>query len=290
MERRSRPDASAPRAALDLVAFAYAAHAASSLTKRHVGDFTSVLGRLSGLDFAVAEAETYEELVGRVAKGEVDVAWLPPIPFLTLEKQEAVTPLVGHARGGTTQFRCVLIVRASSRIRTPIGLTGKRAAWVDPLSAAGYVVPRIHLAALSVDPRTAFAKEHFYGSHEAVVRAVVGGKADFGATYARADADDAPVRGPWSDIEGADEAVRVLCSFGTVPGDVIGARPDLPGNVKLRVTRAFLDASSDPQGKRLMAEIFGVDEFRAWSKDSYEVLRNATASAAAGGLLGGQEK
>jgi ABC-type phosphate/phosphonate transport system substrate-binding protein len=287
MNRRSQPDTSGPRTALEIVEFAYAAHAASSATKRHMGDFLAVIGRLSGLDFGVAEADSYRKLARLVHERAVDVAWLPPIPYLALEQQQAVVPLVSHERGGSTQFHCVLIVGAESKIHHPVGLRGKRAAWVDPLSAAGYVIPRIHLAAMGVDPRSAFASEHFYGSHEAVVRAVVGGKADFGATYARGEVEGAKVRGAWSDLEGADEAVRVLCAFGAVPSDVIAARPDLAGNVRFRVARALMDASKDAQGKLLMGELFGVDDFKPWASASYDLLRSATRSAAAGGLLGG---
>ena len=77
-------------------------------------------------------------------------------------------------------------------------------------SASGYVVPRVGLAAVGVDPRVAFAEERFWHSHEAVVRAVVAGRADFGATYAGVGPGGEITRGSWMDVQGADEAVRVL--------------------------------------------------------------------------------
>ena len=272
------------------VHFAYAARAAAPAAKRQMAEFMAILARLSGLEFRVTNADGYEKLARMVAEQTVDVAWLPPIPFLALEKREAVRPLVSNERGGATEFECVLIVPAASPIHAPATLAGKRAAWVDPLSAAGYVVPRIQLAALGVDPRTAFSREHFYGSHEAVVRAVVGGKADFGATYARASRGGRPRHGPWNDLAGAAEAVRVLCSFGVIPGDVIAARHDLSGSARYLVKEALLEASQVPEGKRLMGEIFGVDQFKPWAPGSYDLLRNAVSGAMASGLLQGAQK
>src|SRR5207248_2419860 len=131
-------------------------------------EFADLLSTLSREDITMSVAKSYDALTHAMAKRAYDLAWLPPIPYLTLEGQGAVTPLVSHRRGGLSQFHCVVIVRARSRIRTPVGLRGKRAAWVDPKSAAGFVLPRIGLAALGVDARTAFGEERFYGSHEAV--------------------------------------------------------------------------------------------------------------------------
>src|SRR5579883_1487129 len=224
----------------DLLVFGWAAHAASPAAKQRMVEFTILLGKLSGAEVAVCEADTYSELAGLVHRRSVDIAWLAPIPFIALERRKAAAPLVSHHRGGRAQFHSVLIVPARSRIRTPYGLKKKRAAWVDPHSASGYVIPRIQLAAFGIDPRTAFAAERFYGSHEAAVRAVVGGKADFAGTYAQLDRDGAPLRGSWLEVPGAADAVRVLVTFGAVPGDVIVARRDLPAATRERLTHALI--------------------------------------------------
>ncbi len=167
--------------------FGHVARDESADDRTRMQAFAAVLAKQAGVRVEVAEAEGYEKLAMMVDAREVDLAWLPPIPFIALERKAAAVPLVSHHRGGRADFHSVIVVTADSRIRTPVGLKGKRAAWVDPYSAAGYAMPRIQLAALGVDPRTAFASERFYGSHDAVVRAVLAGKADFGATYAGLD-------------------------------------------------------------------------------------------------------
>jgi phosphate/phosphite/phosphonate ABC transporter binding protein len=269
----------------ELLLFGYAAHAESRATQKKMAEFADLLSTLSREDISMSGAKSYDALTNAMRKRAYDLAWLPPIPFLTLEGQKAVTPLVSHRRGGLSAFHCVVIVRASSRIRTPVGLRGKRAAWVDPKSAAGFVLPRIGLAALGVDARTAFAEERFYGSHEAVVRAVVGDRADFGATYARLDRSGGVVHGAWAELPGAEESIRVLVTFGKIPGDVIVARSDLAEAKRERVTRALVGMCNDVTGQMLVRDLFGVHEFQRWKPESYEALGRATAQAEEDGLL-----
>ena len=275
-------------ATLERLVFGHVARDGGSDERMRMQAFAAVLAKKVGAGVELAEAERYEQLAVMVDSREVDLAWLPPIPFIALERKEAAVPLVSHHRGGRADFHSVIVVTSDSRIRTPVGLRGKRAAWVDPYSAAGYAMPRIQLAALGVDPRTAFAAERFHGSHEAVVRAVLAGKADFGATYAGLDRWGAPIRGPW--IPWAAEQLRVVTSFGVIPADVIAARAGLSADRREKLTRALIATSYDKKGNVLVRDIFGVDEFRRWIPASYELLSRAVGDATAEGLLEGQEK
>ncbi len=265
--------------------FAYAAHASSSASKKRMKEMLALVGATAKVALVAREVDSYPALAAAVDAGEVDVAWLPPVSYILLSKREKVTPLLGHHRGGRAEFHSVLLVRSSSRIRTVEGLRGKRAAWVDKHSAAGYVVPRIQLAAMGIDARVAFASERFFMSHEAAVRAVVGDKADFCATYARLDRTGAAVRGAWMDLPGAEGVVRVLATFGTIPSDVIAARRDLDPAISEALARGFIEAAYDVRGALLVLELFGVDEFRPWEDVGYTTLRRAMIRAASEGLF-----
>ncbi|HEY2515139.1 MAG TPA: PhnD/SsuA/transferrin family substrate-binding protein [Polyangiaceae bacterium] len=274
-----------PSASRELLVFGYSAHAQSEALRRRMSDFATALGAFAGLDITVSPAESYDQLARRVHKKTFDLAWMPPIPYIALQQKKSAVPLVTLYRSGSTQFHAAIIVRSDARVRTPQGLKGKRAAWVDQHSAAGFVLPRVQLAALGVDPRTAFGEERFYGSHEAVVRAVVGGRADFGATYARLDRSGDVVNGAWADLPGAEGATRVLSTFGMVPNDVVVARADLPQAVREQVVRGLLAICHDVNGGLLVRDLFGVHEFRRWTPASYEALRGVASDALAEGLL-----
>ncbi|MDB4937500.1 MAG: Phosphonate transporter phosphate-binding periplasmic component [Labilithrix sp.] len=270
----------------DVLVFGYAAHGASTAMREHVADFSAALGRLANAELAVYEASSYEDLARAMVVGEVDFAWLPPLAFVALERKKMVEALVSAERGGDTAFYSALIVARDSDLHAPEDLAGARAAWVDPYSASGYVVPRAGLAAIGIDPRVAFSEERFWHSHEAVVRAVVAGRADFGATYAGLDADAEVTRGSWLDVPGADDAVRVLVRFGAIPGDVVAARTAVPEAKREMLTRALLAMSRQGQ-HRLLGEAFGIDELRPWVSAGYDALRRLTEDASKRGLLEG---
>jgi phosphonate transport system substrate-binding protein len=263
--------------------FGIAAHAASKATAARNAKLAAALGDLVGRPISHAHAQSYDALAAMLHQEKVNIAWLPPIPFMALERANIAFPLVSHQRGGKDDFEAVLIVRSDSPIRTLYGLQGKRAAWVDPLSASGYVLPRIQLAALGIDPRVTFAAERFYGSHEAVVRAVVGGAADFGATFANIDARGQTARGGWSDLEGAAEAIRVCARFGAIPADVIAVHSSVDAATCEALTRGLIEIAQKETD--LVRSIFGVDEFVRWVPASYEPLRRAMSEAASRGLL-----
>ncbi|MEI8255236.1 MAG: PhnD/SsuA/transferrin family substrate-binding protein, partial [Deltaproteobacteria bacterium] len=76
-----------------------------------------------------------------------------------------------------------LVVHGSGPVRALPDLVGRRAGWVDPWSAAGYLYPRRMLRDAGLDPSTVFSKQKFYGSHPAVLAALREGEIDVGATY-----------------------------------------------------------------------------------------------------------
>jgi phosphate/phosphite/phosphonate ABC transporter binding protein len=243
------------------------------------------VGARAGVGLTARVATSYEELARLIREEAVDVAWLPPIVFVYLEREGVAVPLVSNWRAGLASYHAALVVRTNARIHTLQSLRGARAAWVDPHSASGYVLPRIQLIALGVDPRQVLAEESFVGSHEAVIRALMEDRADVGATYANVNEAGVAVRGGWTDVPGGAEAVRVLTTFGTIPGDLVAARASLAPDIADAISSALIAAGGDVTLAPLVQEVLGVEEFRLGAGDSYGVLRRAVADAAAHGLV-----
>jgi ABC-type phosphate/phosphonate transport system substrate-binding protein len=170
-------------------------------------------------------------------------------------------------------------------MRTLDGLRGLRVAWVDPCSASGYVMPRIQLAALGIDPRKAFVEEVFAGSHDAAVQAVIDGRADVTATFARVDGAGHVTAGSWSQVPEARSQVRVLWTFGAIPSDVIAARAGYPAELRERIAEAFVASTNDPTIAPVARRLFGVEEFRRGHMQSYESLRRTIEEASASALI-----
>ena len=252
----------------------------ASLSSR-VDRLTTMIGAHVGLEVTRFDAPTYEALATEVREGRVDVAWLPPIVFVRLA--DAVTPLGSIVRGGKTAYEAALVVRGDSRIRTIDGLRGSRAGWVDPWSAAGFVLPRVKLALLGVDPRSVFRTETFHGSHRAAMKALAEGACDVAGTYAQADDAGNVIAGAWSEVEGAE--VRVLATFGAIPPDVIAVRAELAEETRVLVLEALRAACTEESTRKVLREIFNGDELREGLASGYESLKSALDMATARGLF-----
>src|SRR5262245_10071239 len=182
----------------EFLVLGYAAGPATKIMKREMTELAVIISRESGVDIAVTPLGTYDGVAQMAHSGEIDLAWLAPIPFLALASEGAVVPL---ASTRAILYSSAIIVAKNSRLQKPASLVGKRAAWVDRHSAAGFVVPRIKLASVGILPGNTFAADTFLGSHDAVVRAVAAGQADFGATWAGVDIHG-KTTGPWSRLSG----------------------------------------------------------------------------------------
>jgi phosphate/phosphite/phosphonate ABC transporter binding protein len=264
-----------------MIAFGLVVPGKGSSIAARVDEMLAWMKQHAGVEVERRESKSYEALADDVRAGKVDIAWLPPIVYVRLA--DGVVPLGSILRDGRTAYEAALVVPKSSRIKSIEGLRGVRAGWVDPWSAAGFVLPRVKLALLGIDPRTIFRTETFHGSHRAALQALVDGACDVAGTYARADEAGEVTAGAWSEIQGAE--VRVLATFGAIPPDVLAARKDLDERMRNDVLAALRAACAAGECKAILRAIFGGDELREGLAEGYDALRGALDMATSRGLF-----
>ena len=268
------------------------------VTRGLLQQFCLALSDATGMEVEPRGVLHYRSLLDGVAEGDLDLVWLPPIPALDALGSERVEPIALPVRNGMSTYSSALFTLPESPIRTLDDLVGARAAWVDRQSAAGYLIIRAHLRALGVDLTRAFAEEGFAGSHDAVTRAVVEGRADVGATFAyfpsdsdgptphpvfgdeghRASAPSRPeprhgetgrraIRAGWGEAE-----VHVLAEAGPIPSDIVAASTTLPSLVTRLVQSALVDGHH-PALMRAARDLLGAESFAAPEAEHLEPLR-----------------
>lgn len=260
--------------------FGYAIRDARATTQNAMTELAAFVGDLAERELQPVALESYDELTQRLNRGELDLAWVPPVPLISLARAGRVVPLVTIHRDQLVHYRSTVIVASSAPATKLEELAHLRAAWVDPHSAAGYVLARIELARRGIGS-SALGVETFFGSHDAVVRAVATNRADFGATFARLDREGAAT-GPWID-GGLGDSVRVLATFGEIPPDAIAARAGLGDTSSL--TAALFASLGDEAGRELMKRAIGADALRAFEGTLYETFRDAVSRAYEDGVL-----
>jgi phosphonate transport system substrate-binding protein len=247
-----------------------------------------VCGRLAsalGVKLRGAIATSYGELLRGFETDRIQYAWMSPALLVLGSEQLRLDPLLSAIREDRTEYRAVLFVDADGPFASVRELDGKRVAWVDPASASGYLVPRLHLAAMGIDPARVFGEELFVHSHAEVARAVLDGRAHVGATYAHRPASGQPIkRAGFVDVVPGRE-VRVLEWTHAIPSDVIAAHGLIPRAKQRTVANAIVALGESDDGRRALRAAFDAERFATATRDSLRPLWSMVKLARANGLL-----
>jgi len=202
----------------------------------------------------------YDALIDGMGKGLIDVGWFSPFAYVTARKKIGVKPIATPRVNGRFSYRGYIIARKSSNIRSLSDLKGKHFGYVDPKSASGYLYARHILKSNGFDPDRIFSKVSFMGTHDNVIKAVLNGEIDAGATYNEA-MDMAKARG--LDMN----ALEIIAETEDIPKDAIAVNPSMPDEVALLLQKAFVEFK-EFQGLKTP-----VDGFVASDDKRYDVIR-----------------
>jgi phosphonate transport system substrate-binding protein len=222
----------------------------------------------------VLRSATHEELFDALRRGGLDAAWVSPIACVRAQAERLARPRVSLARGESSTLVAVLVARAVAQLRLDAAsLSGKRVAWVDGWSAAGYLAPRRMLRELGIEPARTFSAQLAIGSFEGVLGCVLAGTADVGAVYGWFDADDR-----LRFLGDEREDLVVLATTDPIPGDVLVFREGFPRAMEDAIVQGFLDADrADPEVAPLL-EAAAAERFVRYDPDGYEDIARALES------------
>jgi phosphonate transport system substrate-binding protein len=133
------------------------------------------LGVTLEIDYSASNAE----IVTKLQAGKLDLAYLGPLPYVTLKKTfPAAEPVViFHEKDGHPTYTCALAVSVESTLNLK-ALKGRTVALTQPLSTCGYFATQGLLGQLG----SSLEANHYryLGQHDEVALAVVRGEFDVG--------------------------------------------------------------------------------------------------------------
>jgi ABC-type phosphate/phosphonate transport system substrate-binding protein len=121
-----------------------------------LGELCKALGKLLDATVTCIHPETYSDLTSELEKDRVQYAWMSPALLVMAGEHIQLRPLLSAERHGSTEYCGALFVDGERSIKTIPELRGKTIAWVDRTSAAGYLYPRLAIAAQQLDPDNFF--------------------------------------------------------------------------------------------------------------------------------------
>ena len=224
-------------------------------------------------------ATDYTGVVEALRVNKLDMAFLTPASYVLAKNEANIRVILKSERKGIPFYYAAIIVRADSGIRSLDDLRGKSFAFGDALSTTGNVIPRRMLKERGIDPVRDFKQVLHSGGHDATVLAVLHGKVDAGATYANSPdgSDTAWMRY----LKSAEEAkkIRAIAFSEPIPADNLVVSANLERSLVDQIEQTFIELSSDPQGKKMLRELYQIDGFVPATDGDYDSVRRAFADA-----------
>ena len=141
--------------------------------------FVEYLEKCLGIELKFSYSATNDEIVNKFKAGELDLAYLGPLPYVKLKQifPAAEPVVIFKEKDGHPAYTCALVTLAGTSLDFT-KMQGKRVALTQPLSTCGYFATQGMLAQFGSSLEDNFY--HFRGQHDKVALAVARGDFDVG--------------------------------------------------------------------------------------------------------------
>lgn len=227
------------------------------------------LSQATGIPVTLVAANDYAEMTERLETGDIEVAILPPLEYLSAkERIPCLNASLTTIQDGHVHYTGYLVVRADSGIRDVRRLSGRSIGFVSPNSASGDLFPRVRLLADGLMPERDMARVDYLGSHLAVIDAVLDGTVDAGATF---DAGLELARREGREVG----ALAILAITGRIPLEAIVIIPTLDTALVKRLVDAFAALNTaNPEGRRTLAPLGTICGYARSDDRFYDEVRS----------------
>lgn len=239
---------------------------------------TASLERATGLKWKVSVPTSYSATIEGMCSGSVDVAFLAPLQMTLALDRGCATPILGALRNDenrkpSTTYQSQILVRTDGGINDLNGLKGKKFAFVDALSASGYVYPLLTVKEKTgQDPKSFFSQTIFAGGHDKAALAVYQGTVDGAATFI--DVRTSP--GMPADIM---TKTKVISTAGPIPNDGAAVRKGFPEDLAKQIQTAMAEYSQTETGKAAFKALYSWDGMQTVDAKFYDPMRDAAKLA-----------
>lgn len=209
----------------------------------------------------------YGNIIDHFTAEKMDGAFFGSFTYALAHKQIGVEPLVRPVNlDGSSTYHGYIFVRRDSGIRTIEGMKGKRFAFVEKATTAGYLFPLAFFKEKGINDIHAYLGESFFaGSHDAAILAVLNREADIGAAK-NTIYDQMAGENPRIDKE-----LMILAASKVVPQNCLAVRKGLDPELKKALKQALLDMDKSPEGEETLQR-FGARAFIETRDSDYAYL------------------
>ncbi len=222
------------------------------------------LSKKTGIKIRLTVLPRYGNIINSFVSTGIDGAFFGSFTYALAHMKLGVEVLARPlSLNGTSTYHGLIFVRKDSGIRSIHDMEGKRFAFVDKATTAGYLLPLAYFKKNGKNYKTYLKESYFTGTHDDVIYDVLNKKADIGAVkntmYERLAAEDERIR----------KDLMVLERSPDVPENGLAVRKDLDGALKKKLKAALVEMHRNPEGAALLKN-FGAQQFIETSDKDYQ--------------------
>lgn len=196
------------------------------------------LEKRTGLHLRLVTSLSVSDYESDVLKGQYDFIYLNPYMMPVVAASPGYIPLIRDSR----PVHGILVVRKDSPLKQVSDLQGKSLAVPSMTALGASLLLRAELdRQFGVKTRIVVAK-----THTSVFLHVINKFTDAGGSVHKAFGEQDPR---------IQDALRILHRTVGVPAHPLAAHPRVPGEVRERVRKAFIELADTPEGRALLAKI-----------------------------------
>ncbi|MFB6466435.1 phosphate/phosphite/phosphonate ABC transporter substrate-binding protein [Cytobacillus sp. Hz8] len=238
-----------------------------------------LLGDKLGIPVKVSVSTDYNTIIEAMASKKVDVGFLPPTAYVMAHDKGAANVLLQAQRYGVDDqtgqptkdlvdwYKSEFIVKKDSKINSIKDLKGKKIAFQDVTSSAGYVWPAASLMDAGIDPTKDVQGVTVKGHDQAVI-ALLNGDVDAAVIFQ--DARNIVTK----DYPKVFDDTKIIEFTQKIPNDTISVRSDMDKDWVKKIQDAFVEIGQDPNGKKIIEDIYSHEGYTPSSDKVFDIVRD----------------
>jgi phosphonate transport system substrate-binding protein len=235
--------------------------------KKRYEPLANYLSKKIGAKIELKILSRYGNIIDNFVSNDLDGAFFGSFTGALAHKKIGVEAVARPEwEDGTSAYHGLLFVRKDSGIRNGADMKGKRFAFVDKATTAGWLLPLHFFQREGIEDHRTWLKESYYtGTHEGAIYDVLEKKADIGVAkntvFYRLAATDPRI----------SNDLQLLTRSPDVPANALCLRNGLDGLVKRTITESLLKMDQDEEGSEILKQ-FGAKRFILTTEADYAVV------------------
>ncbi|HEX9092112.1 MAG TPA: phosphate/phosphite/phosphonate ABC transporter substrate-binding protein [Anaerolineales bacterium] len=250
-------------------------------------ELLDLLSKETGLTFKGVVPTSYAALTEAMGSGNAQIGWMATFAYILAHQKGYADVALITNRFGSDHYGSQFIARSDAGftpaadspatdadISTLLQFKGKKPCFADPQSTSGYVIPIIFLKKAGLADADV-PSPVFTGGHTQTVTSVYqGGICDYGATFVDARSS---ISTDHPDVN--DKVIVVFQTAAIIPNDNMSYAPDMPQNLRDKITAAMLKVADTEAGKKALNDLYQIgglvkaddtvyDQFRSYLEAS----------------------